>query len=82
MPVNIRNFWIEARIDGRSSELSGGPQSKDGGFSLILRQRDKGGIVTAARINGRVLSDGRICLDVEAEETETGPQTFRVVTVR
>lgn len=84
MPRNVRNFWIDARIDGRSARLEGGPQAKDGGFSLVIRQRDNGGIVTALHVDGRVLSDGRICLDVQAEQAEgtIGGATFRVLTSR
>lgn len=68
MPRNVRNFWIDGRIDGRSADLSGGPQSKDGGFSLTIYQRNKGEVMEALRINGRVLSDGS--LKLEAETTD------------
>ena len=36
----LRNFWIDAKIDGRKTELEGGPQAKDGGLSVDILQRD------------------------------------------
>ena len=46
----VRNFWIEAEIDGRKTTLSGGPQRKDGGMEICLTQRDNGKIVEALKI--------------------------------
>lgn len=46
----IRNFYIDAQIDGRQTKLSGGPARKDGGLFLALYQRNHGGIDTAATI--------------------------------
>lgn len=50
---NVRNFWIEADIDGRSTRVETGPQSKDGGFTLTVYQRDKGGVIRAIKVEGR-----------------------------
>lgn len=36
MPRNVRNFWIEGRVDGRSSQIATGPIRSDGGFSLSV----------------------------------------------
>lgn len=33
MPRNVRNFWIDAQIDGRTV-LTGGPKGKGGGAAL------------------------------------------------
>lgn len=52
MPRNVRNFWIEATIDGRGSKLEGGPRAKDGGFDLKIFQRDKGKVTRVLRITG------------------------------
>lgn len=57
MPRNVRNFWIEADIDGRESTLKGGPQNKEGGFTLTIYQRDEGCITEGVTIIGRVYSD-------------------------
>ena len=46
----VRNFWVDADIDGRKTELSGGPASKEGGMKITIKQRDEGSIVTAFRI--------------------------------
>lgn len=46
----VRNFWIEAEIDGRQTALAGGPRSKDGGMTVTIYQRDKGGITEAVNI--------------------------------
>lgn len=46
----VRNFWIDADIDGRKTMLSGGPSAKDGGMSISIKQRDDGGIVTAFKV--------------------------------
>ena len=43
----VRNFWVEANIDGRSTKVAGGPVAKDGGMNLKLYQRDDNDIVTA-----------------------------------
>lgn len=52
----LRNFWVSCRIDGRETELSGGPRAKDGGLSIDLLQRDGGEKITAVKI--RCWEDG------------------------
>lgn len=60
----VRNWWLEADIDGRKTKLSGGPRSKDGGFSLILYQRDKGEIRKVLGIGGMVDKNGDLVLNI------------------
>ena len=43
----VRPFYIEADIEGRNSNLSGGPMRKDGTMFVRLKQRDQGGITDA-----------------------------------
>lgn len=43
----MRNFYMEADIDGRSSMLTGGPAAKDGEMYVTIRQRDAGNSVVA-----------------------------------
>ena len=50
----MRNWWLNAQIDGRAKDVVGGPQRKDGGFTMEIRQRVKGGSVVMLTIDGRV----------------------------
>ena len=57
----MRNFWLEADIDGRKTALSSGPTGKDGGMRITIRQRDKGESVVAfciscREINGKLVT--------------------------
>ena len=65
----VRNFWIEAEIDGRNSKLSGGPRSKTGGFFLTVKQRDNGGISTPVKIYGFADDSGNLELQVVKNTT-------------
>ena len=47
----VRNFWLEATIDGRRTRLVGGPRAKDGGMSLTLYQRSGGSVACALEIS-------------------------------
>lgn len=46
----VRNFWIEAEIDGRETKMAGGPRAKDGGMEITIYQRSKAEITKAVRI--------------------------------
>jgi len=54
----LRNFWVEADIDGRKTKLAGGPRSKDGGMSIRLYQRCDGAKRTVLDIDCYVTKDG------------------------
>lgn len=56
----VRNFWIAADIDGRKTELHGGPVRKDGGFTLHVYVRDEGRIMPGLRVEGIAHEDGRL----------------------
>lgn len=56
----MRNFLMEADIDGRASLVSGGPRAKDGGMHISIRQRDEGASVTAFSISCFVDCDGML----------------------
>ena len=58
----VRNWWIEVEIDGRKTKLQGGPQAKDGGFTLTVRQRDNGASVPVLTVRGIAFDDGRLQL--------------------
>lgn len=46
----VRPFYIRGSIDGRSTELKGGPRSKTGGAFFTILQRNKGNIDKAFTI--------------------------------
>lgn len=54
----VRNFYIKGSIDGRRTNLSGGPSRKDGGMVLILTQRNNGSIENCASVE--CFEDGNI----------------------
>ena len=41
----VRNFYVEADIDGRQTTLGGGPKAKDGGMTVLIHQRSDGDVV-------------------------------------
>lgn len=49
----VRNFYVEANIDGRQTTLGGGPKAKTGEMSVRLYQRDEGEITDALLIECR-----------------------------
>jgi hypothetical protein len=63
MPRNVRNFWLELKVDGKKSKVATGPVAKDGGFTLVVRQRCDGGITKAGTLRGVALLDGTLKLD-------------------
>jgi len=64
MPVIVRNFWVDAQVDGRQEDLGSGPRAKDGGMTLQVYQRDDGGIVKALSIWGTTRTDGTLVLQI------------------
>ena len=62
--MTIRNFWIDATIDGRKTKLAGGPQRKDGGFRLEVKVREDGRSVLPLVIVGTEV-DGQLELQVD-----------------
>lgn len=70
MPRNVRNYWVEADVDGRQSSLAGGPRSKDGCIDVTLHMRHEGEITTPVKIRGRVASDGTLRLYVDIDGSD------------
>ena len=52
-PRNVRNFWVEVEVDGRTSKVETGPSAKDGGFNITILMRDKGYVIHPVTIKGR-----------------------------
>lgn len=46
----VRNFYVEANIDGRETTL-GGPRNKQGEMTVRIYQRDEGAITEALMID-------------------------------
>ena len=47
----VRNFYVEANIDGRETTLGGGPRNKQGDMSVRIYQRDEGAITEVLMID-------------------------------
>ena len=47
----VRNFYVEANIDGRETTLGGGPRNKEGDMTVRLYQRDGGAITEVLMID-------------------------------
>ena len=47
----VRPFYVEGWIDGRKTPLTGGPRRSDGGMTLSVTQRRKGGIESAVQVS-------------------------------
>lgn len=46
----VRPFYLEADVEGRQTNLTGGPKRKDGTMRIVITQRDQGGITKAFTI--------------------------------
>lgn len=72
----VRNFWIEASIDGRKEKLVGGPKNKIGGFDMDICQRVDGSVQRVVRIWGSSNEKGDLILYMlpltEMEFTDNG----------
>lgn len=75
--MSVRNFWIDAEIDGRKTDLSGGPRSKDGGMRITIFQREEGAISKALVINCTAQED-----ELVTYVTTHSQGTIRVITKR
>jgi hypothetical protein len=79
---NVRNFWLSANVDGRSTVMEGGPQAKDGGMRVRILQRDGGRVGDGAvDIMCRPIASGRLRTTVEFPagakvETDAAGRTF------
>ena len=60
----VRNFYVEADIDGRQTTLGGGPKSKDGGMTVLIHQRHDGDVVYHAVKIRCTERDGKLMTEV------------------
>jgi hypothetical protein len=85
MPKNVRNFWVNVEVDGRSSALASGPVAKDGGFTCGISVRHKGEVCNnAVMITGRVNPDGTLEIKINGFDPETNARigTLRLTSER
>ncbi|MHB9019374.1 MAG: hypothetical protein ACYC3G_00650 [Minisyncoccota bacterium] len=68
----MRNFWIEGEVDGRKTVLTGGPRSKDGGFTLTVFIKDHGTSRKALQVDGFVNSTGELVLIAQGLKVTDG----------
>ena len=66
----MRNFWIEAQIDGRKTALAGGPAQRGGGFELQVFMRNEGEAMEVVDLWGHVMRDGTLQLNVKVDGHE------------
>ena len=66
----VRNFWIEADIDGRQSTLAGGPRNKNDGMEIDIYQRDDGTIYHAVDIWCHVDPEGNLVTQIHNRQND------------
>lgn len=59
----VRPFYMTAEIEGRNTDLSGGPRNKNGEMNIKIQQRNKGEIETVLNISSHAVErDGKLML--------------------
>ena len=59
----VRNFYVEANIDGRETLLGGGPRANTGEMTVRIYQRNEGNVTDALLIECRE-KDGTLITEV------------------
>lgn len=70
--MSVRNFWLEAVVDGRKSEIGAGPRAKDGGMVVRVKQRKDGKPTDAVTVHCFADIDGSLVARVLMGETWVG----------
>ena len=76
---NVRNFWIDLRVDGRKTMIGSGPRSKSGGFGMRICMRENGKVRDVMLIKGAVEDDGNLCLMYTTDEPDTKVSRIRTI---
>ena len=63
--MSLRPFYLQANIEGRKTELNGGPRAKDGHMNVCLLMRDKGAKKIAYKVNCYPLEDSKLCMEIK-----------------
>lgn len=72
----MRNFWCEVEVDGRKTDMAGGPRSREEGLKITLYQRKNGEKVKAMTVT--CVTSGDILMTV----VEVGGERYRFETER
>ena len=63
--MSIRPFWVDVDIDGRSTNLQGGPRARDGQMNVSLLIRDSGEKKIAYKISCFPTGMSMLCMQVK-----------------
>lgn len=63
MPRNVRNFWVDLSVDGRS-DIGTGPRSGYGGIYAQFYIRNKGDVAASITIDATARANGSLRLRV------------------
>jgi hypothetical protein len=75
----MRNAWMDASIDGRKNDISGGPIGNDGTMAVNFRLKNKGESVQSVYVRTYAAHDGRLDLVVYDEHNN---EVYRHATQR
>lgn len=77
-PASIRNFWIDATIDGCKGTISKGPKNKDGGIEIVIYMRNKKTVEKMLKITGKVAPDNRLILFIQNVDEKINKNSSRM----
>lgn len=60
--MNVRNFYVTADIEGRSTPLAGGPRNRNGNMLVTITQRSGGVVIPAFTIESHTYGDALVSL--------------------
>lgn len=63
--MSIRPFWVDVDIDGRSTNLQGGPRARDGQMNVSLLIRDGGEKKIAYKVSCFPTGRDMLCMQVK-----------------
>lgn len=74
--MSLRPFYVEANIDGRKTNIGGGPKAKDGQMNVYLLMRDKGAKKTAYMVSCYPLEDNKLCMEIKDSNSKVISRTI------
>jgi len=79
----VRNFWVDAIVDGRKTDVGFGPVSHDGGFHMEIRIKEEGDISEKRIIiDGNNPYDDLLELSIRYKEYGSSVELFKIITNR